>query len=82
MSEDINDVVRAKRFELVDDAGQVRSVLSSGPEGRVVLTFMGAENPAIRAALGIGSDGGAFLNLFDDQERVRVNLSVNARGCR
>jgi len=29
VSEDVNDVIRAKRFELVNDEGQVRAVLEA-----------------------------------------------------
>jgi hypothetical protein len=80
VSEEVNDVIRAKRFELVNDEGQVRAVLAARPEGNVGLWFVGASSTTIRASLGISSDDVALLNLFDEQQRLRANVVVDASG--
>jgi catechol 2,3-dioxygenase-like lactoylglutathione lyase family enzyme len=80
MSEEINDVVRAKRFELMDDEGQVRAFLDTGPADEALLTFYESDGEAFRVSLGINQEGTAQLNLFDNQKTSRVQVATQAAG--
>ena len=84
------DVVRAKRFELVDEKGRVRVVLSTellGDHGKS-FGWRGANFPGLSlydengregVALSVRPDGGGVLNL-DQKGESRANLNVLADG--
>ena len=72
-------VVRAKAFELVDDAGATRATLAFDAEGRLDLLLSGAAGK-IQAELGVLADGESFLGLRDAEGNVRAALGVLADG--
>jgi len=73
------DVVRARRFELVDDAGETRAVLDTGHdrEEHVGLTLFDTEGKA-RASLGVMPDGFASLSLGDEDGREVIKITASA----
>lgn len=73
------DVVRARRFELVDHEDRVRAKLeadvTSEYEGPVGLTILDAQGEA-RVRLLAGSDSSAQLTFSDSQGEMRATLMV------
>lgn len=72
----VPEVMQAKRFEMVDDAGKVRAVLGMGEQGDEGLALMNARG-VIRAALLLQEDS-PRLSLADTTGRVRTSLLVQA----
>lgn len=58
------DVVRARRFVLVDAAGEVRASLAVRPDGAPGLILLDAAGKP-RVVLAVRSDGAPHLTLFD-----------------
>ncbi len=77
MEEEIKDVVRAKRFELVNDEGQKRAQLFSRGDGAVALSLFENDGDTLRATLGVTSNGTAILNLYDRQDNLRATVQVD-----
>jgi len=75
-----DDVVRAKRFELVDDEGNVRAILGPGPEGSVGVSFLDKETAAERTSVGINAGGLAYIDARDSTGRGGVRLAVEEGG--
>ena len=76
----VQEVVRAKRFEVVDGKGRVRIELSMGADGRLPgLRIRDAEDKP-RAALGLALDGLSSLILCDKAGKPRAALSVPPDG--
>ncbi len=80
MSEEIRDVVRAKRFELVNDEGKKRPALFSRRDGAVGLSLVAADGDTQRASLGITSAGTATLKLYDEREILRAAMQAAPAG--
>ncbi len=77
MTEDIKDVVRAKRFELVGDNGETRALLDTGSAEHVSLSLFGSDGKE-RANLGVMPDGLALLvlNYEDGQEAIKATTQT------
>ena len=73
----VQEVVRAKRFELVDDDGAVRGEMSVGSDGPILalLNRNGMEQWGASV-----SDRGSDLYLSDRAGESRLSVSVNADG--
>lgn len=71
----MDDVIRARRFEVVDDDGQVRAGISWEPSDQTaqVTIFDSAGRPL--AAMG-GSDGSSALMLFGKESELRFLAMV------
>lgn len=74
------DVVRAKRFELVDDEGEVRAILGPGPDNSVGLSFLGKGTAAERTSVGINAGGSAFVDTRDATGEGGIRLGVEEEG--
>ena len=74
-----DDVIRTKRLDLVDDAGQTRASLSTGG-GETSLTFLNREgHPAL--GIGVNDDVGTpGASMFDERGTVRVFVDLDADG--
>lgn len=73
-----SDVVRATRFELVDDEGRVQARLAEDPEHGVGLFVLDDEG---RLRLKAGHhEGSSGLFLLDDKGHVRVGAAQFAHG--
>ena len=71
----VQDVVKAKRFDLVDDAGKPRASLGVMPGGaQGLLLFDDGGKP--RASLGVSPDGSPSLFLFDSATKGRLLLAL------
>ncbi len=78
--EDVNaEVVRARRFELVDDNDEVRALLATGPDGAASLEFV-SDGETLRASIGVNMSGTAVIALRDETGRVRVRVAVESSG--
>jgi len=71
----VPDVVRARRFEVVDAAGKPRAVLRVYSDGSPGLAFSDAAGKA-RAVLGVFSDGSPGLSFSDAAGKARAVLGV------
>ncbi len=74
------DVARAKRFELVDDEGNVRAVLTPGPEKSVGLSLFDEEDETERVAFGINAGGTSFAELRNGDGEGGLRLAVEKGG--
>ena len=72
-------VVRAKAFEVVDDAGTTRATLAVRPDGMAELRLSDAAGE-LRAGLGVRSDSSPGLALWDGAGQKRAELFVNDGG--
>jgi len=76
----VQEVVRAKRFELVDAKGAVRGVISMGEDARSPgVAFLDAKGKR-RAELTTKSDGSSLLALHDKSGWVRLTLTQLTEG--
>ena len=73
------EVVRAKRFELVNEEGEIRAILGTGPDDTVGITLLG-QGESDRLSLGTHSDGSSTIALQDEEGRERVKLSAGVSG--
>ncbi len=81
MNGEVQDVVRARRFELVGEQDRVCAALYSDSDGSVALTLIDADSGKLRAELAIvGGGQKAVLNLRDSNENRRVSLEVYEAG--
>jgi hypothetical protein len=71
----VQEVVRAKRFEVVDDQGRSRALLSVLPDGSPGLTLYDGAGKQ-RAGLGLLPDGTPRLALHDAAGKQRAGLTV------
>jgi len=71
----VQDTVRAKRFEVVDDAGETRIVLAVAADGSPRLAFYD-ENGKPRVGLIVLPDGNSGLDFFDQNGKIRAMLGV------
>lgn len=75
----VAQVVKARRFEVVDAAGKLRVTLGMNPNGAPsVMVFDGAGRP--RAGLMVGPGEGSILGLYDVAGKPRVALGMNPDG--
>lgn len=74
------EVLRAKRIELVDDSGQVRSRLNVEPDGQVVLRLFDQDH-TIRVKLGASTDGSGLV-LLNDKTELGIQILANSDGAR
>ncbi|MFA9479947.1 hypothetical protein ACERK3_16810 [Phycisphaerales bacterium AB-hyl4] len=75
-SQPSQDVVRAQRFEVVDEQGRVRAVLSTlRGGGHPTLTFLDAEGND-RINLHAVPHRGPMMEFIDDNKRARMRLSL------
>lgn len=74
----VAEVVKARRFEVVDAAGKVRARLSVGPTGPSLDLYDGSGNE--RASLFAVPDGSPGLDLHDAAGKARAGLAVFSDG--
>ena len=77
----VPDVVRARRFEVVDAAGKERALLAVYPDGNLGLMLFDAARK-LRALLALHPEGDPGLMLFDAAGKVRGVLAVRPGGGR
>lgn len=80
--EKVSDVIRAKRFEVVDDKGMKRAELAY-EQGRVTLGLSSLDgDKKVQTALGlsIGRDGDATLMMVNTEEKTGIELRLPAKG--
>jgi hypothetical protein len=70
-------VVQAQDFQLVDQAGRVRGRLGVEAHGAARLTLFGLDGTLPRVSLGATPQGGAELELGDDQHQNAVALKAD-----
>ena len=70
-------VVQAQDFQLVDQAGRVRGRLGVEDHGAARLTLFGLDGTLPRVSLGATPQGGAELELGDDQHQNAVALKAD-----
>ncbi len=75
------DVVRAKRFELVDDDGGTRALIDTGRDEHVGMTFFDRTGQE-RATVGLMPHGVAFFSLHNEagREVVKATAAPGGRG--
>lgn len=69
-----SDIVRAQRFEIVDDQGRVRAAIGPGPNGEAGAQIYGSDG-AIRVELSVDDDSTVFT-LRDPGSQDIVSLAV------
>lgn len=72
-SQDVPDVIRAKRFEVVDDQGKALVILAAGEGAGLILTFDEKGNGLV--AIGAPEGGGAVAT-FDGKGNQKENQLV------
>ena len=70
-------VVQAQDFQLVDQAGRVRGRLGVDAHGAARLTLFGPDGTLPRVSLAATPQGGAELELGDDQRQNAVELKAD-----
>jgi hypothetical protein len=75
----VEDVVRAKRFELVDDDGGTRAVIDTGRNEHVGVSFFDRTGQE-RTTLGVMPEGVAFLSMSDEAGQEVVKATAGAGG--
>jgi hypothetical protein len=75
----VPDVVKARRFEVVDATGKLRVALGVRTHGWAGLTLYDAAGKT-RAILTLHADGSPSLYLSDGTEKLRASLGVAANG--
>jgi hypothetical protein len=70
------EVVRAKRFEVVDDEGEVRITLDAGPGDEAAVMAVQDRQGNNRAGFGILEDGSVALVLKDAEGNRRASLGI------
>jgi hypothetical protein len=70
------DVVQARRFELVDAAGQIRGGLGFTDDGDPMLLLCDGPKLTMRAKLTLDQKKGAMLQLGDRKGRPQITLAV------
>jgi hypothetical protein len=70
-------VMRAQHFQLMDQAGQVRGRLGVDEHGAARLTLFGPDGARPRVSLAAHPQGGAELELGDDQRQSAVVLKAD-----
>jgi hypothetical protein len=76
------EVVRARRFEVLDAAGNVWAVLGDGPKGFAHVPGLWLYDPTgnLRASLRVGSLDMTILSLQDAVGKGEICLMVSRRG--
>jgi hypothetical protein len=75
----VEEVIRAKRFEMVDDEGQARVVLGTQDETSGLMLL--DSNGQSVAELAVSDDtGSAMLSLYDERGSLRASLDLDADG--
>lgn len=77
-AEKVPDVLRARRFELVDERGQIRASLKVEPSGEAVFRLTDAAG-TIRVKLGAAEDGSGLL-LMDDRTEPAIHALAKRTG--
>lgn len=77
-AQDASPVLRARRLELVDERGQIRSSLKVEADGEVVFRLLD-QNGTIRVKLG-ANDGGSGLLLADETTEPGVHMIARRVG--
>ncbi len=72
------DVVRAKRFEVVDDNGKTRGVFEVVPDGKARLMLFD-EDGNTRGTFAVARNG-VVVGLFDGNGKTRASLGVTPDG--
>jgi len=84
MAHETADVVRARRFELVDSSGQIRAELAApgiGGQQGPALTLFHSRGPVFtRIVLGLDDDGAPMLELFDGEGQPRATVRLGKDG--
>jgi len=73
----VPEVVRARRFEVVDAAGKTRASLCLFPDGSSALRFHDAAG-RVRAAMGMTEDSVPALELMDRDGNLRAALGATS----
>ena len=76
----VAEVVRARRFEVVDAAGKVRAVLSLLPDGAPALWLNDAAGKRDLAMLYVTSEGRSGLRFDDAARKLRASMSLDVDG--
>ena len=71
----VSEVVRARRFEVVDAKGRTRAMLGMTPGGTLKLT-LDDEGGTTRARLVLGTDENPWLMLDDAKGKTRASLTL------
>lgn len=74
----VQEVVQAKRFELVDDDGRVRGEMAVGSDGPILALFNRHEAPQWSAF--VSDDGSSDLYFSDPLSRLRLSVSMGSDG--
>ncbi len=72
-------LLRAERFELVDQSGKSHAALSFDLEGRASLALFSKTGSSV-VTLMVGEEGEPSLDLYDQGGKARVALSLLASG--
>lgn len=75
----VQEVVKAKTFEVLDSAGNERAVLATAPDGFPLLSLDDKDGKA-RARLAVLPDGRSALTVLDRNGKLRVSLAVQPDG--
>ena len=76
---DVPEVVRAQRFEVVDQKGVLRAVLGlTKQSGGGVSLALCDENGKARAGISVSDLGGAGITIADERETPRILMTVHA----
>jgi hypothetical protein len=71
----VDRIVRAKRFQLVDDNGHLRGFFSADRDGTSILSLCD-KNGTPRAALAVKPDGSPSVNVYGVNAEEQVTLGV------
>ena len=74
----VPEVVRASRFELVNESGKQIGSWGRDPGGQTVLTFVEKDGKEM-AGFGLRSDDSPFLDMAGRDGKVRLTLRLGAR---
>lgn len=69
------EVIRAKRFELIDDEGKTRALIDTGQKEHVALSFFGKDEQE-RATVGIMPDGFSSFVLLDEEGKESIKATT------
>lgn len=76
---EVQELVRAQAFHLVDEAGNGRAILTTGDDGHPRLVFTDPE-AGRQLAVGVDDEGEPTLTMFDREGASRLQLGVDEDG--
>jgi hypothetical protein len=77
----VQDVVITKDLQIVDNEGNLRAQIKNayGSPGRPILVFYD-EQRSLQATLGVGNGKDMFLQMYDEEHRLRLGLGIYDQG--